>query len=448
MARLFGTNGIRGVFGVDFDLEFIHDIAVSVAAFFGAGPILVGYDGRSSNIVVTKTVCSALNYAGTDCRLAGLVPTPCLEYATEKLGYAGAIMVTASHNPPQYNGIKPVASDGVEISRADELEIEEIYFNRRPPAAKKFGTAETDDRTIPAYIEGIKSQVDHSAIRKKRPVIVIDAGNGAQAVTAPVLCEQLGCKTVLINGMIDGGFPGRGPEPLPENLHGLSDAVRKHGADLGVAFDGDGDRSMFCDQNGAILSGDQSALLLSGFILEKNPRSTIVTCINSGSSIESLARRYDSDVIRTAVGSVEVSRRMVSAGALVGFEENGGFMYGRHNQVRDGAMALALALDLFASRQATISECIGELPESFTAKDKVPCSPEGAQRIMAALKSQNPDADTTDGIKIITDEKNWVMVRPSGTEPIVRIYAEGGSPAGLGALMSGYVAKIKSILSE
>lgn len=120
MGKLFGTNGVRGVFGKDFTLQFVHDLTLSLAAYFKKGPILVGYDGRDSSPILAKVICSTLNYSGLDCNIGGLVPTPALEYATKKLGYSGGIMITASHNPPQYNGIKPVASDGVEISREDE----------------------------------------------------------------------------------------------------------------------------------------------------------------------------------------------------------------------------------------------------------------------------------------------------------------------------------------
>ncbi len=130
MAQFFGTNGIRGVFKEDFTLEFIHDMTLAIGTYFKNGPILVGYDGRDSSPVIAKTVCSALNYCGLDCNNAGLVPTPCLEYAVKKLGYNGGIMITASHNPPQYNGIKPAANDGVEISREDELIIEDIYLKK------------------------------------------------------------------------------------------------------------------------------------------------------------------------------------------------------------------------------------------------------------------------------------------------------------------------------
>ena len=449
MARLFGTNGIRGIFSEDFNLEFIHDISLSLGAYFKEGPILIGYDGRDSSPIILKIVCAALNSAGLDCKVAGLVPTPCLEYATKRLGYKGGIMITASHNPPKYNGIKPVASDGVEISREDELIVEDIFFNKKWKLnQEKFGKTGDEPKAIKTYFEGIKSQVNLSQISSKNLRVVLDVGNGAQAVSAPLLCKELGCDVITINEKIDGSFPGRGSEPTPDNLQLLSETVKAQNADVGVAFDGDGDRSLFCDNKGNILTGDKSAILLSKFILEKNPQSIVVTCLNSGSGIEQIAKETNSKVIRTKVGSVEVSRKMVPIKALIGFEENGGFMYGKHNQVRDGAMTLCLFLELIASSENNLNEELSKLPLTFTTKDKMTCSSENAKKIISTLKKQNPTSDTTDGIKIKYDEKNWVMIRPSGTEPIVRIYAEAKSQQKLDELMAENIKKIKSILSE
>ena len=300
MGKLFGTNGVRGIFSEDFNLEFVHDLVLSISAYFKHGTILVGYDGRHSSPTISKTVCDTLNSAGLDCHLAGLVPTPCLEYATKKLGYDGGIMITASHNPPEYNGIKPVASDGVEISRDDEKSIEEIFFQRKwTKNNSALGSTTNDSRAIQTYLDGIKSQVDVSKIRTKSLKVVLDLGNGAQAVTAIKLCEQLGCTVITINQEIDGTFSGRGPEPTPYNLEELSSTVVNNNADLGIAFDGDGDRSIFCDYTGTLLSGDKSALLLSNYLLKKNPNSKVVTCINSGNSIDDIVTRNNSTVIRT-----------------------------------------------------------------------------------------------------------------------------------------------------
>jgi phosphomannomutase/phosphoglucomutase len=449
MAKFFGTNGIRGIFSEDFTLEFVHDMTLAIGTYFKKGPVLIGYDGRDSSPAICKVVSSALNSIGIDCNIAGIVPTPCLEFAVKALGYSGGLMITASHNPPHYNGIKPAAYDGVEISRDDELIIEDIYLQKSwIQNPDTYGTTGKEDRTIDVYLKGIISHIDSKLIESKHFKVVLDLGNGAQAVSAPNFCKMLQCETFLINEKIDGSFPGRGSEPTPQNLSKLSESVITNNADVGIAFDGDGDRSIFCDNKGNILTGDKSALALMRHILKKNPNSLIVTCLNSGSNTEVLAREFNSKVIRTKVGSVEVSRKMVPTDALIGFEENGGFMYGKHNQVRDGCMTLALMLDLLATSEKSIYEYVTSLPSSFTTKDKIACSPENVSKLIMALKSEFPNSDTTDGIKITIDPKNWVMIRPSGTEPIVRVYAESESQEKLDALMSEYVKKINSIITR
>ena len=449
VAKFFGTNGIRGIFGEDFTLEFIHDMTLSIAAYFKEGPILIGYDGRDSSPVIAKIVSAALNSAGIDCNNAGLIPTPCLEYGVKKLKYSGGIMITASHNPPQYNGIKPAAKDGVEISREDELVIEDIFLKKKwITSSTKWGITGIETRANQEYINGIISNVDSKLIKSKKFKVILDLGNGVQSISAPFLCKNLECEVILINETIDGNFPGRGSEPTPENLSALSDAVRKNNADLGIAFDGDGDRSIFCDNEGNILTGDKSALLLTKHILKKNPGSIVVTCLNSGSSIEVIANQFNSKVIRTKVGSVEVSRKMVPINALIGFEENGGFMYGNHNQVRDGCMTLALMLELLAVSKRKLSEEICDLPPSFTTKNKLEFSKQDAEVLISKLKEEYPNSDTTDGIKILLDQKTWVMIRPSGTEPIIRIYAEAENQAKLDSLMSKFMEKAKSAISR
>ena len=447
MKKLFGTNGVRGVFSEDFSLEFVNDLVMSLSSYFKKGKILVGYDGRHSSPIVAKIVSSALNYSGLDCYMAGLVPTPCLEYATKKLGYDGGLMITASHNPPQYNGIKPVASDGVEISREDERKIEQIFDERNWLKADPFGKTFDESNAISIYIDGILEHVYKDDIQERKFKVCLDLGNGAQSVTARKLCEKLGCEAFTINEDIDGDFPGRGSEPTPQNLNELSKLVVETNSDLGIAFDGDGDRSIFCDENGKILTGDSSALLLCDYLLQQYPNSQVVTCLNSGNIIEKIVEKNNSRVVRTKVGSVEVSRRMVNDGALIGYEENGGFMFGKHNHVRDGGMTLALMLDLLSKSKSSLSEKIRNLPPSFTTKTKIECSLEQSEVVISELLKEFPDSDTTEGIKIQVDDDNWVMIRPSGTEPIIRIYGESNSQQNLDSLISNFVEKTKSILS-
>lgn len=448
MAKLFGTNGVRGVFGEDLTLDFISKITLSIASFFKKGPILVGYDGRKSSVIISKIVTAALSSAGLDSAVCGLVPTPCLQFATKQLGYNGGIMITASHNPPQYNGMKVIAKDGIEISRESELQVEEIYFAKKWKTSKKFGSIINESRAVSTYLSGIKKQVNVNKIKSRKLKIVLDLGNGAQAVTAPTLCKNLGCETILINGKIDGNFPGRGSEPTPQNLNNLSNMIIKSKADLGIAFDGDGDRSIFCDETGKTLTGDRSALLLSQYILKKQPASKIVTSVNSTSVIEKIAANSKSKVLRTKVGSVEVSRKMVKENAIIGFEENGGFMYGEHNQVRDGSMTMAILLDLLASSKNSLSQEMDMLPPSFTTKGKIECSKDDFKKIIKILKAEPYKKDLTDGIKLSLDDSSWIMVRLSGTEPIARLYAESHSQSKLDDIFEKYLQKVNAALDR
>jgi len=447
MKKLFGTNGVRGVFSEDFTLEFVNDLVMSLAVYFKKGKILVGYDGRHSSPIIAKIVSSALNYSGLDCYMAGLVPTPCLEYATKKLGYDGGLMITASHNPAQYNGIKPIAFDGVEISREDERKVEQIFDEKNWINTDVFGKSFEEKNVISTYIDGIISLIDVQSIKAKKFKVCLDLGNGTQSVTAKQLCEKLGCNVYTINEKIDGDFPGRGSEPTPQNLEELSRLVVDRNSNFGIAFDGDGDRSIFCDETGKILTGDSSALLLCDYLLQHHPNSKVVTCLNSGNIIETIVKKSNSQVVRTKVGSVEVSRRMVNDDALVGYEENGGFMFGMHNHVRDGAMTLALMLELLSKSQSNLSQNIKNLPPSFTTKTKIESSLEQSKIIISELLREFPDSNTSDGIKIQVDKNNWIMIRPSGTEPILRIYGESNSQQNLDSLISNFVEKTKSILS-
>src|SRR6185312_12164533 len=455
MAKLFGTNGVRGVFGDDLTLDFISKITLSIASFFKKGPILVGYDGRESSVAISKIVTAALSSASLDSAICGLVPTPCLQFATRQLGYNGGIMITASHNPPQYNGLKVIANDGIEISRESELHVEQFYFEKKWRTAKKFGSITKEfgsitkeSNVISTYLSGIKKRVNVNKIRSRKLKIVLDLGNGAQAVTAPTLCKELGCETVLINEKIDGNFSGRGSEPTPQNLSKLSDTILKSKADFGIAFDGDGDRSIFCDEFGKILTGDRSALLLSKYIITKQPKSKIITSVNSTSVIEKIAAESTSQVLRTRVGSVEVSRKMVEENAIIGFEENGGFMYGKHNQVRDGSMTMAILLDLLSSSKNSLSQEMGMLPPSFTTKGKIECSKDDFKKIVKLLKAEPYKKDLTDGIKLSLDDSSWIMVRLSGTEPIARIYAESSSQSKLDEIFAKYLQKVNAALDR
>ena len=448
--RLFGTNGVRGVYGQELTHDLVIDLCYALGTYFSKGPIVVGYDGRKSHAVLSRLVRSTLNSAGLDTVNAGLIPTPCLQYAAKRLGYNGGVMITASHNPPEYNGIKPTASDGVEIPREDELKVEDIYYSKR--FAQIAGTGHDydsiDHNIVSRYTEAVLALIDVDGIRRRKFTVVMDTGNGAQAVVAPLVAKKLGCKVIVINGQIDGDFPSRGSEPTPDNLELLSETVKTARADFGVAYDGDGDRSLFCDNTGAIYMGDKTgALLVKHLLSQKHKGSHVVCPINTSMILSVIAKQAGSEVIYTKVGSVEVSREMVKRSCPLGLEENGGFMYGPLNEVRDGAMATALVLDMMAASDMSLSQHIAQLPQTFQYKTKFMCpSREIVDRIIKiCLEHGSPrKVETLDGAKIWIDEDTWLMLRPSGTEPLIRMYAESTDKSLLDSKVDEYRRYVQS----
>lgn len=450
--KLFGTNGIRGVPGEDLTLEFVTEMAQSIGSFFsGEKSLLVGRDARNSSPSLSKAALSGVLASGMNAEEADIAPTPAHQYAVRTLGYGAGIIVTASHNPAKYNGMKVVGSDGVEVSRETEREIERVYHEKKYKKAdwKSIGRAGKETRVIENYIRGIMSQVDVSRIREMAPTIVMDIGNGAQAFSAPYLGERLGCRIITINGQPDGNFPGRGPEPTPANLKDLSEAVKVYHALFGVAYDGDGDRSLFCDENGEIYWGDRTGSLLVDCLLEKHEGGPVVTTVSTSQLVGVIAKKHDAKVIWTTVGAVDVSRAMVNTKAPLGLEENGGFFYGPHIPVRDGAMTTALVLDALAMRKQSFSKAIGTLPQFYQRKSKFECPNERKKSVMQDLEAKNKEGriERTDGLKIWLDENTWILLRPSGTEPLIRVYAESNDEDKLNSVYERFQALVKDAIA-
>lgn len=454
--RLFGTNGVRGIYGRELTIPLVIDLTYSLATYFKTGPIVVGFDGRNSSPILSNIVSAVLNSGGLDVMMAGQIPTPCLQFAAKTKNFRGGIMITASHNPPEYNGIKPCAEDGVEISREDELKVEEIFYNRQFSKIDQTNKTFADQNIVNEYMDKVLSLIDVEKIKSKSFKVVMDLGNGVQTMVAPYLLKKLGCEVFLLNSNIDGDFPGRGPEPTVDNLTSLSNMVRDLHADFGVAYDGDGDRSLFCDEKGIIHPGDKTAAVLVKYLINgKHNGAEIICPLNTTLNVQLVADEGNSNIVYTKVGSVEVSREMIKRNALIGLEENGGFMYGKLNQVRDGAMTTGLVLDMLANFSTAnkssnpFSEIIGSLKKIAQFKTKFKCSSkEVANKIVTkCLEHGSPKKiEKLDGAKIWIDDESWIMVRPSGTEPLVRMYGESISQTLLDSKVREYTRIIESVL--
>jgi len=449
-SKLFGTNGIRGVTNKELTPQMAVKVGSAIGTFFKKKNLLLGHDARTSGPMFARAVIAGLTTTGCNVYFAGMAPTPALQYAVKNHCMDGGVIITASHNPPEYNGIKVIWNDGIEISHEQEIEIENIYFEDKPVFAEwnKLGAKHELPVVNDEYIEAIKKHVNTPKIAEKQYHIVVDAANSVASLTAPHLLRELGCKVTTINANIDGTFPGRPPEPRPENLKEMAVVVKAVGADLGVAFDGDADRSIFVDEKGEIYWGDKTFALIEKHFLIENPNAKIVTPVSSSTLIKDIAEAYKGEIVWTKVGSVTVSQTMKEVKAKLGGEENGGVFYGPHQAVRDGAMTTALILDIMAKTGKKLSTLIAEQPQYFLEKGKVECPEDKKGKLLGKLLEQvkGSNISTIDGVKIWFEDKSAILVRPSGTEPIYRLYAEAKNQEKAVKLVEDYSSKLKNIL--
>jgi phosphomannomutase/phosphoglucomutase len=426
-ARLFGTNGIRGIVNHEMTAEFAAKVGAAIGTYFGKSNILIGYDVRTSNIFISRAIAAGAMSCGCSIHDVGLAPTPAIQFAVKRFGLDGAIIVTASHNPPEYNGIKVVASDGVEIDRGQEEQIESIFFGEKFSRVSwgEIGLFEPFFGAIETYKEAVMSHIDVDAIKKRSFNIVVDPANSVGALATPDLLRELGCKVTTINANLDGHFPGRIPEPRPDTLVQLSKAVMAFGAELGVAHDGDADRCIFADERGEIVLGDETGAIIIDWVLERHPKAVVVTPVSSSKVVEDIVKRHGCRLIWTEVGSTTVSRRMLQEDSIISMEDNGGVFYAPHQAVRDGAMSVALMLNILAERGKHLSQLVDELPKYSIIKERIEVPNEKKVDILRGVLEDTKDLDriTLDGVKVTFRDAS-VLIRPSGTEAIFRVNVE------------------------
>lgn len=436
MTRLFGTNGIRGAINHELTGELAMGIGSAWGAYLKATVkrprVAIGTDARLSNTMLRSAVVAGMLSAGCDIADLGLIPTPTLQYTVKEKKYDSGVIITASHNPPQFNGIKGVAYDGTEFSKDVEEEIEERFFSHqfiRVPWTD-VGTYTTWDGAIDLYIKGILSMIDVALIKKQRFHVVLDCGNGAGSLVTPLLLKKLGCIVIPLYCIPDGTFLGHDSEPTPENLSTLIKTVPETaGVSFGIAQDGDADRAIFVDEKGTYIWGDKSLSLIGKYITKETTGSVVVTPVTTSTCLEDVIRANNGRVIYTKVGSPVVARVMMAQHAVFGGEENGGLIFPELQYCRDSAMTCAKLLEILAKEQRSLSDLIAEIPHYEMHKMKMSCPNEKKERVMNLIAEQMKGTtdvvhiDRTDGVKLIL-KNGWVLMRPSGTEPIFRIYVE------------------------
>ncbi len=446
--RMFGTNGVRGVTGETMTPMLVYKIGAALGSM-RKGTIAVGRDTRTSGEALSHALKAGLLTTGCDVLDLGILPTPALQYIIRTGRFSGGAMITASHNPPEYNGVKVIEPDGTEMSDEETINLEERFFAEDFDLATwdAVGRESAAPDMLEDYIEAIASHFPPGI--GEGMTVVVDPGSGPAALTTPIILSRLGCRVHTINARLDGTFPGRMPEPSPEGLQPLAEMVVATGADFGVAHDGDADRAVFIDDRGRYVEENCEFGLIEDYICSRKRGGVIVTPVATSSLIREIAERHGCSVDYTPVGSIYVARRMIeliAAGkdVVFGGEGNGGLIYPDHQFCRDGGMTAAMMVAVLASHKGRrLSGIIDELPAYNLIKEKYRTKEPHAlvRAVEEALSGEK--IEKIDGIKILR-ENAWALVRPSGTEPMVRIMVEAKDPR----VADGLYQEIAQVLAK
>ena len=419
--KLFGTSGIRGLIGLEVTCELALNVGKSLAYYLGnEGSVVIGYDTRTTNQMLDQAICAGLLESGVDVIKIGMVPTPLVGYATEKLDADAGIMLTASHNPSQYNGIKLWNKNGMAYTSSQEARIEEIYANKDYISVEweNVGKLTVNDEIKGKYIDDLVDMVDI----KEGLKVVVDCASGAGSEISPLVFRKAGCEVTTLNSQPDGFFPGRNPEPNAENLQTLMKTVVAIGADLGIAHDGDADRMITVDENGNISPFDSLLALIS-----KQFDGDIVTTVDAGLCMDESVK---GEVIRTAVGDVNVAEVIIERDASFGGEPSGTWLHPDFCMCPDGILS-GLRMAEIVSRDGKLSELLAEIPSYPNIREKITCSKEAKIKVMENMEDLLKDAfddivdvNSLDGVRLTFADDSWVLVRPSGTEDYIRITLE------------------------
>jgi len=427
--NVFGSSGVRGVANEKLTPAFALDVAQAAGTVYEADRVALACDTRLTGGMLADAVASGLTSVGADVDRLGVVPTPGLQAYCDREGIPGVI-VTASHNPPAYNGIKLVGDDGVELSR-ERLQAVERCLDETTALVRwdRTGNSNRVEDARAHYRDQLLAAVDRERIADAELTVAVDPGHGAGALTNPEFFRELGCDVLTVNSQPDGRFPGRNPEPVEEVLDDLRRLVRTTEADVGIAHDGDADRAMFVDETGTHVGGDAALAALAVDCLSEGD--VVVSAVSASQRLVDVVNEAGARLELTPVGStyiITAIQEFLGAGERVPVsgEGNGGILFPDYRITRDGAYTAARFLELLCDR--TASELIAPYDDYHTVRHDIEYDDEDERAAMiraigVAAEAADADVDQTDGYRLDYGDA-WVLARPSGTEPVIRVYAE------------------------
>jgi len=431
MKLIKSVSGIRGIYNKTLNLDEIakYGYAFSKIQKNKTTPILVARDSRQSGLEIQKYLVNFLNNIGRDVICCDIIPTPTAQLIIDKFKIIGGIIITASHNPQEWNGMKFVDSNGTFLNKQKNIKMFDIAENINiTDASEKKGKTTYYTESIDFHLNNIIniSFINVKKIKKKQFKIVLDTINGASCLGFKKLLELLNCEIIAINNIPNGIFP-RNPEPKTENLNQIPNIVIQESADLGLVTDPDGDRLAIIDNKGNIIIEENTlAICINEFLNKNNTNKTIVTNLSTTSALDDIADKHNIKVERTAVGEINVVEEMKKQNSLIGGEGNGGVILSESHYGRDAFVAAIIVLNHLATNNLTMYQANKLIPKYYMLKEKIKLNDQiNDDSIYSKIKEKykNYKFDERDGIKII-GRGFWIHIRKSNTEPIIRIYIE------------------------
>ncbi len=445
MSLKSSISGIRGIVGQSLTPQVIVDYVSAFSSVLNDGKILIGRDSRASGQMIKQIIKGVLNATGRSVVDIGIVPTPVVLFGVANGDFAGGIIITASHNPEEWNALKLVNEKGKFLSPNEFINLSKKYEERKFKFCtyEKIGTNLVDSEIPSSHIKKIIDFIDIPSIKKSHFKVALDAVNGAGGIHTIDFLKNLGCDVIAINDEPTGIF-AHPPEPKPVNLSQLSDTIKNHKADIGFALDPDADRLVVADENGKVLSEELTLALCVKHYLSKYKKTDVVINQSTSRIIEDIADKYKCKVYRVPTGEINVTEKMEEIDSDIGGEGNGGIILRELNKCRDSLVGIALILEMLSKEKRNIGNIAKEFPEYVLIKEKISSETIDFSSIMVEIKLEFKEQkiDTQDGIRIDFNDK-WVLVRKSNTEPIIRIFAESKSEESSRELVN----KIKKIIA-
>lgn len=427
---IISVSGLRGIVGDSLTPEVAGRYARAFAGSIATGPIVLARDGRTTGSMLCDAICSSLAACGRDVIYADVAATPTVGVLVRSQKAAGGIQVSASHNPPPYNGMKLFGPDGRVLAASKGQAIKDHYLRGEGEWApwNEIGAKSALAETTHAHLELLKPLANIDAIRAKQFSVVLDANHGAGAVMGRKLLESLGCNVTVLGGEPTGNF-AHPPEPTAENLVSVGEKVRAAGSAIGFCVDPDADRLAIIDEQGHYLGEEYTLALCLDHVLQSRKGAVVINCATSR-MCEDVAAKHGSSVLRSAVGEANVCDLMIAKNAVFGGEGNGGPIDPQVGFVRDSFVGMTTVLAAMAASGKPISQLAAQIPRYEIVKTKVDMSTDRLVDAMAAIAARFPEAKTSalDGLQLIWPD-SWLLVRGSNTEPIVRAIAEAPTRA-------------------